>query len=59
MQRNVMMMVPIVMMVLMKMMSSEFAESFASPVGVVAITVALGIFIGAYKMGRSIMNIRG
>lgn len=59
MQLNVMMMVPIVMMVLMKMMSFKFAESFASPVGIVAITIALGIFIGAYKMGRSIMDIRG
>ena len=59
MQLNVMMVVPIVMMALMKMMSSEFAESFASPMGVTAITVAVGIFIGAYKMGRKIMDIRG
>lgn len=49
---------PIVIMVLMKTMSPEFAESFASGLGVIAVTVAIGIFIGAYAVGQKIMDIK-
>ena len=41
------------------MSSSSFAENFATVKGVVVITVAIGIFIGAYKYGEKITDIKG
>ena len=49
--------IPVVIMVLMKSMSSDFAEGFASIVGVIATTISIFIFIGAYKFGSKIMKI--
>ena len=40
-------------------MSSSFSASFATPAGVIAMTVAIGIFIGAYKLGQAIMDVKG
>lgn len=59
MQLNVMMVIPIVIMLMLKSMSSDFAKSYATPVGIVCITVALGCFIGAYMVGTKIMDIKG
>lgn len=54
-----MMVIPVLMVVMMRVMSSEFSASFATPVGVLAMTIAIGIFFGAYKLGEKIMDIKG
>ena len=54
-----MMFIPIALVVLLRVMSSSFASGFATPVGVIAMTVAIGIFIAAYKLGEKIMDIKG
>jgi tight adherence protein B len=59
MQMNVMMVIPIFIVLMMKNMSSDFAESLTSAVGVIAITVALGIFVAAYKVGQKVMTVKG
>ena len=59
MQFNVMMVFPVVMVLILRTMSSSFSASFATPAGVVAMTVAIGIFIGAYKLGQAIMDVKG
>ena len=59
MQMKVMMIIPIVMMALLKTMSSEFAESYSTVIGVICITVSMGFFVGAYILGNKIMNIQG
>lgn len=59
MQMTVMNILPFIIIVMMRVMSPQFAESFASIIGVVALTIAAGMFIGAYKMGQKIMDIRG
>jgi len=51
--------VPIILVLMLRVMSRQFAESFASLIGVVAITVAVGIFIAAYRMGEKIMDVKG
>ena len=52
-----MMVIPIVLMIMLKSMSSQFAQSFATVPGVIATTVAIGIFFLAYKLGEKIMDI--
>lgn len=59
MQMSIMNVLPIFIILMMRIMSSEFAESFASVIGVFALTVAAGLFIGAYIWGKKIMDIKG
>ena len=57
-QLNVMSVMPIIIILMMKRMSSDFASGFTSATGVLVITVAVGIFIGAYLWGRKIVDVR-
>lgn len=56
-QMNVMMLIPPMLMMMLKASSSQFAQGFASFPGVLAISVAIGIFVVAYKMGMKILNV--
>lgn len=58
-QFTAMMVIPIVLMILLRVMSSSFAASFATIPGIVAITIAIGLFYAAYKLGQKIMDIKG
>ncbi|MFV0364029.1 MAG: type II secretion system F family protein [Suipraeoptans sp.] len=57
-QFTAMMVIPVVMMLLLRVMSSAFAASFATPAGIVAITVAIGLFALAYRLGQKIMSVK-
>ncbi len=59
MQFNAMMVIPIVIVLLLKTMSSSFAASFATVPGIIATTIAIGLFIAAYKLGQKITDIKG
>lgn len=59
MQMLVMNVIPIFLVAMMKSMSSEFAEGFASGVGVIATLVAVAIFVAAYVLGQKIMDVKG
>lgn len=59
MQMSVMNILPFVIIVMMRLLSPQFAESFASIIGVIALTVSAAMFFGAYKMGQKIMDIKG
>ena len=58
-QFSVMMFIPVGMVLMIRTMMSAFAKSFATVPGVIAMTVAIGIFVGAYALGQKIMNIKG
>lgn len=58
-QFTAMMVIPVIMMLLLRMMSSSFAAGFATAPGVIAITIAIGLFVAAYKLGQKIMDIKG
>lgn len=58
-QFNIMMIVPVVIVLMLRTMSSDFARSFSTPVGVVAMTFAIGIFVAAYLLAQKIMDIKG
>lgn len=58
-QFTAMMVIPLVMVLLLRLMSSSFAASFSTVPGIIAITISVGIFYVAYRLGQNIMNIRG
>ncbi len=59
MQMSIMNVIPIFLVLMMRLSSSQFAEAFSSIVGVVAMTIGIGFFLGAYKIGQKIMDIKG
>lgn len=59
MQMNIMNVLPIVIVLMMRLMSQEFANSFGTIIGVIGLSVSVALTIGAYKLGQKIMNIKG
>lgn len=57
-QFSAMMIIPVGLVLMLRMMSSSFSASFATVPGIIAITIAIGIFIAAYRLGQRIMDIR-
>ena len=58
-QQSVMSVVPIGIIAFLRFSSSSFATSFASPTGVLTMTIAIGIFVASFKYGRKIIDIKG
>ncbi|MCD8086239.1 MAG: type II secretion system F family protein [Clostridiales bacterium] len=58
-QFNVMIVFPVVLVLMLRYMSSSFAASFSTVPGIIAITVAIVIFAVAYFTAQSIMDIKG
>ena len=58
-QMLVMNVLPIFIIFMMRILSSQFAESFGTIIGVVALTISGGIFIASYKLGQKILDVRG
>lgn len=58
MEQTVMIFMPIALIGIMKSMSPDFAANFASPAGVASTTIAIGLFIVSYFVGRKILNIK-
>ena len=59
MQMNIMNVLPIFIVLMMRVMSSEFAESFSSAIGVLVLSIAAVMFLMAYRWGQKIMDIKG
>lgn len=59
MQMQVMNVIPIVLVLLMRVMSSDFARGFASAIGIVSVSIGVGLFVVAYRLGQKYMNIEG
>lgn len=53
---NLMLLMPIGMIAMMKSMSPDFAANFATPSGLVSMLIAIGCCVGAYFMGRKILD---
>ena len=58
MQHNVMSVMPLAVVLMLKLTNESFAQNFATPLGVIVNTIAIGIFIGAYKYGQKIVDIK-
>lgn len=59
MQMNIMTVLPIVIVLMMRLLSADFAASFASMIGVIGLTVCAGLTFAAYRLGRKITDIKG
>lgn len=53
---NIIMVAPVLIVGMLRLSNQTFAENFASPMGVVVITIGLGLFYLAYRMGRGIVD---
>jgi tight adherence protein B len=58
MEQTVMIFMPVVLIGIMKSMSPDFAANFATPAGIASTTIAIGLFIVSYFVGRKILNIK-
>ncbi len=57
-EQNIMSIMPIAIVAIIKGMSPDFAKNFSTPAGILASTVAIIIFIIAYFVGKSVLNIK-
>lgn len=57
-QLNVMCIMPVVLVGLLKVSSTSFAQNLSSLIGVVVTTFSIGLFIAAYFWGQKIIDIR-
>lgn len=57
-EQNIMCIMPIILIVMMKSLGGSFADNFVSPIGIVTTTIAVGIFIGSYFIGKKVLEIK-
>ncbi len=58
MEQTIMIFMPIGIVAMIKMMSPEFGSKFTSVTGVISTTIAVGMFLLAYYVGKQILNIK-
>lgn len=57
-EQSVMMVMPILLIGMIKFMSPEFAQNFATVAGIGATTVALVLFVASYFVGKAVLDIK-
>lgn len=57
-QLNAMCIMPIILVAMLKVSSTSFAQNLSSAVGVIVTTFAIGLFVTAYIWGQKIIDIR-
>lgn len=58
MDQKIMLVMPIALISIIKFMSPEFAANFATPAGIASTTIAVVCFVGAYFLGKSMLDIK-
>lgn len=56
-EQNIMVVMPIILITVLKMSGGDFAANFTTATGILCTTIALVAFVGAYILGRKIMDI--
>lgn len=56
-EQNIMVIMPIILVSVLKMSGGDFAQNFTTGTGILCTTIALVSFVGAYILGRKIMDI--
>lgn len=56
---NVITAAPVLIVAMLKFSNATFADNFATPAGVLAVTVGLVLFVVAYRMGQRIVKMGG
>lgn len=57
-EQNVMILMPIALIGAMKFMSPDFATNFTTPIGIASTTIAVVMFVAAYLVGKSVLDIK-
>ena len=57
-EQNIMIVMPIALIAVIKMMSPEFAANFVTPSGIISTTISIVIFVVAYIIGKSVLDIK-
>ncbi len=57
-EQNIMIVMPVVLIAMLKFTGGGFADNFATPSGILSTTIAIGMFIAAYFIGRKVMEIK-
>ncbi len=57
-EQNIMVVMPIALIGIIKMMSPDFAKNFVTPTGIMSTTFSLVIFVVAYFVGKSVLDIK-
>lgn len=58
MEQNIMVVMPIVLIGVIKMMSPEFSANFVTPTGIISTTISIVIFVMAYFIGKTVLDIK-
>ncbi len=56
-EQNIMLVMPIILVAMIKLSDADFASNFTTPSGILCTTIAVASFVGAYFIGRKILNI--
>ncbi len=54
---NIMLVMPVLLTGMMKFSGGDFAANFVTPTGLISTTMAVGIFVAAFMIGRAVMKI--
>ncbi len=57
-EQKIMIVLPIALIAMIKMMSADFAANFVTPTGLISTTLAIGMFVAAYFIGKVILDIK-
>jgi tight adherence protein B len=58
MEQNIMIIMPIALIGIIKFMSPEFGANFVTPMGLISSTIAIGLFVAAYFVGKQVLDIK-
>ena len=56
-EQNIMAIMPVILIAMIKLAGSDFAANFTTVTGIICTTISVGIFVGAYMLGRKILKI--
>lgn len=57
-EQNIMVVMPILLIGMIKLMSEDFANNFTTPTGIISTTIAIGMFVASYFIGKAVLNIK-
>ena len=57
-EQKIMIVLPIALIGVIKMMSPEFAANFVTPTGLISTTISIAIYVIAYFIGKSVLDIK-
>lgn len=57
-EQNIMVVMPIILIGIIKFSSEDFANNFATVSGIISTTVAIGLFVASYFIGKAVLDIK-